>query len=67
MREEYDKFLFKSVMKNKLAGVNFGVMALAICNQYLNGDTVVILGFGQVCLLLLVYQKQTVFMDIMQE
>ena len=32
-------------MKNKLAGVNFLVMALPICNQYLNGDTVVILGF----------------------
>ena len=45
MRKEYDKFLFKSVMKNKLAWINFLIMALAICSQYLNGDTVVILGF----------------------
>ena len=45
MRKEYDKFFLKSIVKNKLAVVTFIVMAVAICKQYINSDTGVIMGF----------------------
>lgn len=45
MRKEYNKFLIKSIIKNKFAAVTFVVMAFAICSQYLNSDTVVIMSF----------------------
>lgn len=45
MRKEYNKFLVKSITKNKFEGFTFCVMAIAICSQYLNSDTIVIIGF----------------------
>ena len=45
MRKEYNKFFFFFIMKNKFEGFTFCVMAIAICSQYLNSDTVVIIGF----------------------
>lgn len=45
MRKEYNKFLVKSITKNKFVGLTFCVMAIAIYSKYLNSDTVVIIGF----------------------